>query len=155
MTAINNLALVEEFTIFGTNRAIDFSQFKVRGHYDASDRLRRYFRTMMWCGRIDLRLATFWPNQEYDIRQLGTAVIMHHLLQQSGQFINWSDLERLTREFVGPTDSMTFPQLSDLLSSANIHSPADIPDLLTLTNLQTRLLTGELGAQSIHSDFIY
>ena len=154
LTAINGLA-VQQVPLFGSNRVVDFSQFKIRGHYDASERLRRYFRTTMWCSRIDLRLATFSPNEENDIRQLGTAVVLQYLLQQSGQSTAWSSLEQITRVFVGPTDSMTFAQLGDLLAAANIHSPADVPDLLTLTNLQTRLLTGELGVQSIHSDFFY
>lgn len=30
---------------------------KPRGHYAKSAELRRYFRTMMWCGRIDLKIA--------------------------------------------------------------------------------------------------
>jgi len=109
---------------------------------------------MMWCGRIDLRLVTFEPDKEDDIRQLGTAIILHHLLQQSGQFDNWSQIEQITRTFAGITDSMTFAQLGDLLTNANILSPANVPDLVTLTNLQTRLLTGELGVQAIQGDFL-
>ena len=127
----------------------------MRGHYNNSDRLRRYFKTMMWCGRIDLRVATFAPNKEDDIRQLGTAIVLNHLLNQAGQYTNWSVIEQITRAFVGMTDSMTFAQLNDLLANANIHSPADVPDWLTLTNLQTRLLTGELGLPSIKGDVFY
>jgi hypothetical protein len=59
LAAIGNLQL-HEFDLFGTtNRLVDFSQFEVRGHYTTSERLSRYFQAMMWCGRIDLRLATF------------------------------------------------------------------------------------------------
>lgn len=155
LSAIQNESLQCGFEIFGGTRTIDFSQFKVRGHYDASDRLRRYFKTAMWCGRTDLRLATFPPNQEDDIRQIGTALVLQYLLVQSGQLDNWSDLERVTQAFVGLTDSMTFSQMGGLLGAAGINSPADVPDLVTLTNLQTRLLTGELGVQSIHSDFFW
>jgi hypothetical protein len=55
LTAISNLTLMEPFPIFGSLRkGVDFSQFKVRGHYTNSDRLRRYFKTLMWCGFIDL-----------------------------------------------------------------------------------------------------
>jgi hypothetical protein len=154
LTAVNGLGL-QEITIFGGSRVIDFSQFNVRGHYDASDRLRHYFQTMMWCGRTDVRVATFPPNQEDDIRQLGTAIVLQWLLTQSGQYTNWSAIERVTRAFVGTTDSMTFAQLGDLLAAARINGPADVTGLEVLTNLQTRLLTGELGAQSIHSDFLY
>jgi len=153
LSAINNQALVEHFPIFGGTRGIDFSQFIVRGHYTATDTLSRYFRVMMWCGRIDLRLVTFSPNKEDDIRQLGTAVILNHLLSQSGQFENWSVIEQITRTFAGTTDSMTFAQLGDLLANAKILSPADVPDLATLTNLQTRLLSGELGVQAIQGDY--
>lgn len=155
LSAIYSHALIDRFGIFGSVRGMDFSQFIVRGHYTESERLGRYFQTMMWCGRTDLRLATFAPNKEDDIRQLGTAIVMYHLLEQAGQFQNWSEIEQITRAFVGPTDSMTFAQLGDLLTGAHIFSPAAVPDLATLTNLQTRLLTGELGVQNIHSDFIY
>ncbi len=154
LTAVTGLSL-QWFPLFGSTRMVDFSQFKVRGHYDSSETLRRYFRTMMWCGRIDLRLAAFAPNKEDDIRQLGTAVVLNHLLRQSGQFANWSAIEQIIRVFVGVTDSMTFAQLADLLAAANIQSLADVPDLLTLTNLQTRLLTGELGVQSITGDVFF
>ncbi len=156
LTSIASQSL-EYVSLFGTNsyRWVDFSQFIVRGHYNNSDRLRRYFETMMWCGLIDLRLATFPPNKEDDIRQLGTAIVLNYLLNQAGQYTNWSVIEQVTRAFVGITDSMTFAQLNDLLTSANIHSPADVPDLLTLTNLQTRLLTGELGLPAIKGDAFY
>jgi hypothetical protein len=158
-STLNSIAgqSLQYVSLFGTNsyRWVDFSQFTVRGHYNNSDRLRRYFKTMMWCGRTDLRLATFPPNKEDDIRQLGTAIVLNYLLNQAGQNTNWSAIEQITRAFVGITDSMTFAQLNDLLASANINSPADVPDLLTLTNLQTRLLTGELGLPSIKGDAFY
>ena len=155
LSAISNGSLVTEFPIFGGTRAIDFSQFIVRGHYTKSARLTHYFLTMMWCGQIDLRLITFSPNKEDDIRQLGTAIVMSYLLNESNQFPNWLAIEKITRTFAGSTDSMTFAQLADLLANARIQSPTDVPDLLTLTNLQTRLQTGELGAQAIQGGFLY
>jgi hypothetical protein len=148
LQAIASQAYAPGYPIFGSNRDIDFSQFTVRGHYTDSDRLSRYFQTMMWCGYIDLRVATFWPNQEDDIRQLGTAIVMNDLLQQSGELADWTAIETVTRAFAGITDSMTFPQLGGLLAAANIPSLADVIDLETLTNLQTLLLSGELGVQS-------
>src|SRR5207244_1234534 len=44
------------FDLFGAPRAVDFSQFKIRGHYENSPRLGRYFQSVMWLGRTDLRL---------------------------------------------------------------------------------------------------
>jgi hypothetical protein len=34
----------------------DYSQYVPRGHYTRSEQLKRYFRTMMWYGRINMRL---------------------------------------------------------------------------------------------------
>lgn len=36
----------------------DYSQYIPRGHYTRSEALKRYFRAMMWYGRINLRLAS-------------------------------------------------------------------------------------------------
>lgn len=152
LNAIKAESYIDDFAIFGSNRPMDFSQFKIRGHYTNSKRLGRYFQTMMWCGRVDLRLATFAPNKENDIRQLGTAVVLNHMLKQANQSENWAAIENITRQFVGVTDSMTFAQLDGLLATASIQSPADVPSLTTLTNLQTRLLSGELGVQSVRGD---
>ncbi len=149
LSAIASLALTPKFAIFGSYRDIDFSQFTVRGHYTDSARLSLYFQAMMWCGYIDLRVVTFPPNPEDDIRQLGTAIVMNYLLEQSGELDDWTALEQITSAFVGVTDSMTFAQLGQLLAAAQITSPAAVSGLATLTNLQTRLLTGELGVQSI------
>src|SRR5262245_8289950 len=46
---------MHEFRLFGRERNMDFSQFKPRGHYEAIQELRSYFKAMMWCGRTDLR----------------------------------------------------------------------------------------------------
>jgi alpha-tubulin suppressor-like RCC1 family protein len=50
---------------------------------------------------------------------------------------------------------MTFRQMGDLLAQTGIASLGDVPDRVALTNLQTRLLTGELGIQSITSDKLF
>ncbi|MGZ5566060.1 MAG: DUF3160 domain-containing protein [Limisphaerales bacterium] len=154
LTAISNL-VPAQITIFGSNRVIDFSQFTVRGHYDNSERLRRYFRTMMWCGLVDLRIKTYAPNNEDDIRQLGTAVIFKSLLDQSGQYNNWAAIEQFTRAFVGQTDSMTFAQFNDLLASAGITSPSQVSTFAALTNLQQQLVSGQLGMQNVRSDYFF
>jgi hypothetical protein len=162
------LAVIEaqelvEFEIFGTNRMVDFSQFAVRGHYESSERLKRYFRAMIWCGRIDLRIAgkpqmvTRSGKTEDYRRQLGTAIVLHQLLTQpyrsdrSGQFELWQQFDSIIQTFVGWSDSMTFGQLSEILAVAQIKSLADITSLATLEKLQTDILTGQLGLQNIRS----
>src|SRR5262249_44251394 len=53
---------METFNLFGRERKVDFSQFKVRGHYEKSETLKRYFKAMMWLGRTDLRVAGYPGN---------------------------------------------------------------------------------------------
>jgi CHAT domain-containing protein/lipoprotein NlpI len=141
---------LQELTLFGRNRQMDFSQFKVRGHYEHSEPLQRYFQAMMWCGRVDLRIAG--TPEEASPRELGAAVIFCYLLEQSGKFYQWQQFDEMLQTFVGKTDSMTFAQLDDILSKANIKSPGDIKDLETLEKLQSDILALEVGVQGIRSD---
>jgi hypothetical protein len=160
LAAVASLSL-QPFILFDPDnpRWIDFSQFEPRGHYVNTERLSHYFQTMMWLSRIDLRLATFYPNQEDDIRQLGTAVVLNDLLKVP---VNWpwadsflAGIEQITSAFFGKTESLTSGPLESLLASAGIKSCADVQDLETLTNLQTQLLAGNLGVQTIINDFFW
>lgn len=143
----------------GFCRMVDFSQFKVRGHYTHSDRLGRYFQCMMWLGRIDVPVAGGpWvrcPSVERlaSPRELGLAVVLWHLLNTSNQFQTWADAERTISVFVGASDSLTFGQLGGLLAGAGIRSLSDVPDLATLEGLQADIVRGDLGVQSIRSDW--
>jgi hypothetical protein len=146
------------FDLFGEARMVDFSQFTVRGHYTDSLLLGRYFQAMMWLGRIDFRVAggPFDDGVGFHYarpRELGSAIVLNHLLTQAGQFDAWTQVDRLLQTFVGWTDSMTFAQLGDLLTAANIKTLSDIPDVATLELLQTNILQGNLGFQNIRSDW--
>jgi len=148
---------VEDF--MGFCRVVDSSQFKIRGHYTRSELLGRYFQCLMWLGRIDIPVAggpwercPFQPRMASP-RELGTAIVLWDLLRRSDRFQTWADLEKTLSAFVGWTDSLTFGQLSGILSGAGIRSVADIPDQATLERLQEDLVRGELGVQNIRSDW--
>ncbi|OLT59632.1 DUF3160 domain-containing protein [Moorena bouillonii] len=140
---------LQQFELFGRKREMDFSQFKVRGHYENSETLKKYFQAVMWCGRVDLRIAG--KPEEASSRELGAAIILNDLLKQSGKFEQWQQFDQMLQTFVGPTDSMTFAQLADLLKQAKIKSPTDIKDLSTLEQLQTKISANNLGFQNIRS----
>src|ERR1041385_6513525 len=103
---------------------LDSSQFQVRGHYETSERLRRCFRAMMWCGLIDFRFSgfefTFPTPVDNSLRELSGAVAMGLLMNRSGQFDAWAQFDQVVRNFVGAPDSLNFAQLHDLLAAANI-----------------------------------
>ena len=145
--------------LMGFCRMVDFSQFKVRGHYTHSERLGRYFKCVMWLGRIDVPVAGGpWMRCPNDLRlasprELGVAIVAWRLLNTAGQFESWSDMERIIQTFVGSTDSITFAQLGGLLAGAGIQTLADVRDLATLEKIQANIVRGELGVQNIRSDW--
>jgi hypothetical protein len=145
---------LHKFNLFGRQREMDFSQFKVRGHYENSERLKTYFKAMMWCGRIDLRIAggkDYWGELSSP-RELGSAVILNDLLLRAHQFERWQQFDRLIQTYVGRTDSATFAHLGALLSKAGIKSPADLKTMEQLQALQTDILAGKVGLQHIRGD---
>jgi hypothetical protein len=128
---------------------VDFSQFVPRGHYTKTPALQRYFQTMMWLGRVDLRVAgdTNWAST----RQLGTAIVLNDLLNRSGQRDQWQKLDQYLTTFIGPSDSMDFTQLDGLLRGAGLVDPKSIRSMAQLESFQSRIEGGTLGAQLIAS----
>jgi hypothetical protein len=160
LESINAEKLDRCFELFGAKRAVDFSQFKPRGHYADVYALQTYFKTLMWLGRIDLRVAggPFRDSEceethRADPRELGTAIVLNQLLQDSGQFRAWSESEDLISRFVGWTDSMTFRELDPFLKANGVRTLADVTDTNILVRLQEALEIGSVGAQLISGDY--
>ena len=152
LAAITNLQPASA-PLFGTNRVVDFSQFQVRGHYTTSQLLQRYFRTMMWCSLADFRFTG--STNDNSLRELSGAIAMNFLMQRSGQFTNWSNMDRAVQMFVGLSDSMNFAQLNDLCVAGAVSSPADLPNRAALQTFQNRIMSGQIGAQDIRSGYFY
>jgi len=155
---VQALQMVLKTNFLGECRVVDFSQFKVRGHYTHTERLSRYFRCVMWLGRTDVAVA----GGPFDRgcgpiyaspRESGTAIVLWDLLNRSDQFATWRNFDQVIQAFVGWSDSMNFAQLGGLLSGAGIKSLSDVTDLATLERLQADILNGELGIQNIRSDY--
>jgi hypothetical protein len=127
LTAITNLQPAT-LALFGTNRTVDFSQFQVRGHYQTSQRLQNYFRAMMWCGMIDFRFTG--STNDNSLRELSGVVAMHLLLKNSAYFPTWQQ-------------------------TANIQSPASLPNTAALQALQSNIMSGQLGVQNIQSGYFF
>jgi hypothetical protein len=152
LVAIDNLQPAT-ISLFGANRVVDFSQFQVRGHYQSSQRLQNYFRAMMWCSLIDFRFTG--STNDNSLRELSGAVAMSLLMNRSGEFGDWQKFDSILQMFVGLPDSLTFAQLGDLLSAANIYSPANLPNTVALRSLQGQIMSGQIGVQNIRSGYFY
>ncbi|HNQ91014.1 MAG TPA: DUF3160 domain-containing protein [Verrucomicrobiota bacterium] len=155
LSAIAAQQYVPLFPMFGGLRAVDFSQFKIRGHYERSVGLGRYFQAFMWTARTELRiLGTPGLADPHSVRELGTAIVLARLLEQSGQEAQWERLDDLIRFFVGRPDSMTLPQLQGLLDAAGMGSLSTITSLEQLERLQEQLFAGTLGEQLYAGDVL-
>jgi hypothetical protein len=145
-----------EFELFGTCRRLDFSQFKVRGHYEESIQLSHYFQMVMWLGRIEFRVtpakADLACNANDPARELASSALLYFLLKDSGSFDSWSQMNAAIEVFVGKADSMNFAQLGALLQVAAISSPTDLVDAANITRINDLLLSGNFGVQEIMSD---
>ena len=137
--------------LFGTPRRIDFSQFKPRGHYEDDPRLQRYFRAMMWMGRIDFRLIETQEDgtQVFRRRQLEAALALRALLDETG-LQAWRAVDRTITAFVGEHDYMTVPEIDKLLSTLGRTPEAGLGDAPDQVVAQA-IIDGQYGAQRIAS----
>ena len=138
---------METFDLFGRNREMDFSQFKPRGRYNNSQLLQTYFRAMMWCGRIDMRVA----GEGSSPRELGSAAVLLDLLRHSGGEADWREFDRLLTVFVGRVDSATFDDLDGALRAAG-RTVEGLRAEDDLTGLAEAIASTGVGKQEVRGD---
>ncbi|HEY5960918.1 MAG TPA: DUF3160 domain-containing protein, partial [Polyangiaceae bacterium] len=159
LTALYQLASSEtghsEVKLFGVTRDEDFSQFAPRGHYADTDQLKRYFKAMMWLGRVDLRLIETQSNGEqvFYRRQFDAAVALRELLGTS-EFALWQHIDDTIGAYVGEHDSMTPKDLDGLLAALNVSGVAEAAALMD-QQIIDEIARGGWGAQRIASRIIY
>ncbi|MBD3286546.1 DUF3160 domain-containing protein [candidate division WOR-3 bacterium] len=83
----------------------DYSQYVPRGHYTRSDDFRRYFRTMMWYGRLPLKV----PDNHSDPKEyLQAAMLMGIHLDDDAELNGlWEDIYEPTAFFFGAAEDLT------------------------------------------------
>jgi hypothetical protein len=108
--------------LYGGSRAIDYSQFRPRGHYVEFHVLERYFRTMAWLGRadpgwnvlpVDPRSGVFSD----DGRELRDAVLFVELLRETGGDERLAAIGHVMRYLVGSSDFLGVQALGDLMGT--------------------------------------
>jgi hypothetical protein len=96
----------------------DYSQYIPRGHYTRSEELERYFKSMMWYGRMTFRLKTDDP--EVGRAETRSALLLVHALRTAELTYQtaldaWADLYNPTVFFVGRTDDLTVMQYLEVM----------------------------------------
>jgi hypothetical protein len=145
--------------IYGSERAIDYSQFRPRGHYTKTAQLSRYFRAMMWLGRADTGWNVLPPDPQSGIvsdsqRELRNAVLLIQLLQSTGCINQLRQASDILDFMVGRSDNLSAFQLSDLVVQQKINSVSDLTGSSTIQGFQDTLLHSDLGAQRIRSQIV-
>jgi hypothetical protein len=141
-----------DVVLFGVSRLMDFSQFKPRGHYSDDPVLEKYFRALMWLGRVDFRLIETEGDggQVFRRRQFDAMLALHSLMQTEA-LARWSRMDAVIRAFVGESDYMTVPEvdrlLADLGGDAGVAAKSD-------AELAQAIVDGGYGQQQIASQII-
>ena len=133
----------------------DYSQYVPRGHYTQTEALQRYFRAMMYMGRIGLRMKS-----DMETRQ---AVLATHALKtltveyggtQVAATSLWARIYRVTGFFVGASDDLTFFEYDKALREA-LGEDVQLEDLASDENLaKLRVVLDELRSPAILSGFV-
>ncbi len=146
--------------LFGQLRIVDYTQFEPRGHYTKTEQLKRYFRAMMWCFRIDFRLTPAIQFREDPeeiasaLRQVGAAALLAQLIVDQGLEERWAQMENVLAAVGGYGDAMTPPQFKEILEAADALDVGSIGSEEEAIELQRQLLEGTLGVQNIRSHAI-
>jgi hypothetical protein len=78
----------------------DYSQYVPRGHYTASEGLKRYFKAMMWLGRMTFKASgEGWTKG---------AVLLTDAVKAAGVVDLWMTIYTVTGFFAGASDDLTF-----------------------------------------------
>jgi hypothetical protein len=145
-----------------TARKMDFSQFKVRGHYTNTyyPILQKYFKAMIWYGRTEIYLiAPETLDVRYtdaDIRrQIIDAILINELVKSTGTMVSIENIEKILKLFIGESDNVTIWNLQDVIASCNILSADEILQTGKMETFQNTLKTKSYAFQRILSQILY
>jgi hypothetical protein len=146
-------------SIYGGRRAVDWSQFRPRGHYTHSARLSNFFRAMLWLGRSDLgwTLRAPDPATGLDIdpeRERADAALAVLLLQRSGELEHLAGVSRIIDFMVGRADNVTIDQVGAALAAAKIRQADQLAEPQALSRFDAALGARPPGVQQIRGQVL-
>ncbi|HLF19465.1 MAG TPA: DUF3160 domain-containing protein, partial [Bacteroidota bacterium] len=147
-----------DYALFSTQRrTIDFSQFKVRGHYTQHPELEKYFQAMMWLGRTELYLISpevdGLPTQaDNNIqRQTIDAMLVLEALEGVQDSTRFNRIDQVIQLFVGESDNVTIANLRALRQLTGIQRASDLTDTLRFGEFRETLRQQAYAFQRILS----
>lgn len=77
----------------------DYSQYIPRGHYTSSEQLKKYFKSMMWLGRITFR-------QKNDSENFSALLVVQAISSDQAAYKNWSNVYDAIGFIIGNADDL-------------------------------------------------
>jgi hypothetical protein len=102
----------------------DYSQYIPRGHYTRNDRFKRFFKAMMWFGRMGFRLK---DELETLSAILITAALQGETADGTPLMELWDEIYEPTVFFVGKSDDLTVRHYLNVAHKVYGSSFADLP----------------------------
>jgi len=130
----------------------DYSQYIPRGHYTRSPELQRYFRAMMWYGRINLRLKS---PEETRMALLITDLLRTTQVDGKPAMQVWASIYDPTVFLVGKADDLGYYDYQPLMAAVYGASPR-VDDFADAVRLEIfRASARALPAPQINSMWVY
>lgn len=86
----------------------DYTQYIPRGHYNKSETLQKYFKAMMWYGRMTFRALS--------ADETRSAALTTLLMNEEENFKHWDNIYEPTNFFVGKSDDLGIAQYNQVLT---------------------------------------
>jgi hypothetical protein len=144
---------------------VDWSQFKPRGHYtdQYKPELARYFKTMMWLGRIEFYLippdafADGCLAQDFnDVkRQVIDAFLITKLMDITSTWDLYNEIEEVLKFFVGEQDNVAPANMAYLQQAIQLQDPEELLDSLKVVEFTDSLKQQSFAYQKILSQILY
>lgn len=155
----------DTLSLFSANcKWLDWSQFKIRGHYTDDPELGKYFQAMIWLGRTEIYLSK--PNamaappcemQSFqDVqRQIIDAFLINELFEISNSTIVYEEIEDIIKFFVGEQDNVTIENLQYLKEAINLTNLSELLDSVKVIEFQDTLANQPFANQLILSQMLW
>lgn len=88
----------------------DYTQYKPRGHYDNDEVLEKYFKALMWFGRVN------FSNKEDNLTKV--AILMSYALNESGLMKKYEDIKNTIYYFAGFSDDCGPKEYFDVIKES-------------------------------------